>query len=121
MELGIKRRYTRPYRPQANGKVERFWRTLNEDLLHETTFESVEELKEELWSTCSTTTPRDPTRLGGQDSPPNPRKSVNELADTYNSERSEESKILATWGTLRSNGLPLGRDLPPKTGPVIDS
>ena len=48
MELGIKHRYTRPYRPQTNGKVERFWRTLNEDLLEETTFESVEELKNEL-------------------------------------------------------------------------
>ena len=48
MELGIKHRYTRPYRPQTNGKVERFWRTLNEDLLEETTFESVSELKDEL-------------------------------------------------------------------------
>ena len=48
MELGIKHRYTRPYRPQTNGKVERFWRTLNEDLLDGTTFESVEELKDEL-------------------------------------------------------------------------
>ena len=48
MELGIKHRYTRPYRPQTNGKVERFWRTLNEDLLEETTFESVEELRDEL-------------------------------------------------------------------------
>ena len=48
MELGIKHRYTRPYRPQTNGKVERFWRTLNEDLLEDTTFESVEELKDEL-------------------------------------------------------------------------
>lgn len=47
-ELGIKHRYTRPYRPQTNGKVERFWRTLNEDLLEDTTFESVEELKDEL-------------------------------------------------------------------------
>ena len=47
-ELGIKHRYTRPYRLQTNGKVERFWRTLNEDLLEETTFESLEELKEEL-------------------------------------------------------------------------
>ncbi len=28
IELGIKHRYTRPYRPQTNGKVERFWRTL---------------------------------------------------------------------------------------------
>ena len=47
-ELGIKHLYTRPYRPQTNGKVERFWRTLNEDLLEDTTFESVEELKQEL-------------------------------------------------------------------------
>lgn len=48
MELGIKHRYTRPYRPQTNGKVERFWRTIEDDLLHETTFESLDELKEEL-------------------------------------------------------------------------
>ena len=47
-ELGIKHRYTRPYRPQTNGKVERFWRTLNEDLIEGTTFESVDELKDEL-------------------------------------------------------------------------
>ena len=48
MELGIKHRYTKPYRPQTNGKIERFWRTLNEDLLEGTTFESISELKEEL-------------------------------------------------------------------------
>ena len=47
-ELGIKHRYTRPYRPQTNGKIERFWRTLNEDLLEGTTFESVAELRDEL-------------------------------------------------------------------------
>ena len=47
-ELGIKHRYTRPYRPQTNGKIERFWRTLNEDLLEGTTFESVAELQNEL-------------------------------------------------------------------------
>ena len=47
MELGIKHRYTRPYRPQTNGKVERFWRTLKEELLNETDFYSIEELKEE--------------------------------------------------------------------------
>lgn len=35
-ELGIKHRYTRPYRPQTNGKVERFWRTLEDDLLRGT-------------------------------------------------------------------------------------
>lgn len=48
MELGIKHRYTRPYRPQTNGKAERFWRTLEDDLLRETTFDSLDELKEEL-------------------------------------------------------------------------
>ena len=47
-ELGIKHRYTRPYRPQTNGKIERFWRTLNEDLLEGTTFDSVAELQNEL-------------------------------------------------------------------------
>ena len=46
--MGITHRYARPYRPQTNGKVERFWRTLHEDLLEGTTFESVAELKEEL-------------------------------------------------------------------------
>ncbi|MBS1530726.1 MAG: transposase family protein [Bacteroidetes bacterium] len=48
IEVGIKRRYTRPYRPQTNGKVERFWRTLQEDLIHETDFDSLEELQNEL-------------------------------------------------------------------------
>ena len=31
LELGIKHRYTRPYRPQTNGKIERFWRTIDDD------------------------------------------------------------------------------------------
>ena len=48
MELGIKHRYTRPYRPQTNGKVERFWRTLEDDLIRDTHFDSLDELKEEL-------------------------------------------------------------------------
>jgi hypothetical protein len=49
MELGVKHRYTRPYRPQTNGKVERFWRTLNEDLIEGTFFESIEHFKDELY------------------------------------------------------------------------
>lgn len=48
MEIGIKHRYIRPYRPQTNGKVERFWRTIEEDLFEETYFESLDQLKEEL-------------------------------------------------------------------------
>ena len=48
MELGIKHRYIRPYRPQTNGKVERFWRTLEEDMLEDVTFNSPDHLKDEL-------------------------------------------------------------------------
>lgn len=48
LELGIKHRYTRPYRPQTNGKIERFWRTLNDDLIEGTTFENLTEFQDEL-------------------------------------------------------------------------
>jgi transposase InsO family protein len=48
IETGIKRRYMQPYRPQTNGKVERFWGTLKEDLIEETDFDSLEELEDEL-------------------------------------------------------------------------
>ena len=48
IEMGIKHRYTRPYRPQTNGKAERFWRTIEEDLFYETIFDSVEQIKDEL-------------------------------------------------------------------------
>ncbi len=48
IEMDIKHRYTRPYRPQTNGKVERFWRSLNEDLIEGTVFESYDEFVKEL-------------------------------------------------------------------------
>jgi hypothetical protein len=47
-EMGVKHRYIQPYRPQTNGKVERFWRTMEEDLIIDTDFDSIEELKEQL-------------------------------------------------------------------------
>lgn len=47
-ETNIKHRYTKPMRPQTNGKIERFWKTLEEDLIHETTFDSLEEFIDEL-------------------------------------------------------------------------
>ena len=49
IELGIKHRYIKPYRPQTNGKVERFWRTINEDLIEGTYFESIDHFKDELF------------------------------------------------------------------------
>lgn len=48
IEMGVKHCYIQPYRPQTNGKVERFWRTMEEDLIINTDFDSIEELKEEL-------------------------------------------------------------------------
>lgn len=48
IEMEITHRYTRAYRPQTNGKIERFWKTLHYDLIDETDFDSVEELKDEL-------------------------------------------------------------------------
>lgn len=48
IELEIKHRYTKVYRPQTNGKIERFWRTLEEDMLEDTMYDTVDALKEEL-------------------------------------------------------------------------
>lgn len=48
IEMQIKHRYIRPYRPQTNGKIERFWKTIEEDLLQGTYFESYEHLQKEL-------------------------------------------------------------------------
>ena len=48
MEMSLQHRYTQPYRPQANGKIERFWKTLNEDFLEEACYENKEDLQKEL-------------------------------------------------------------------------
>jgi hypothetical protein len=48
MEMRIKHLYTKPYRPQTNGKIERFWKTLNEDFIEDALFESLEDLKNEM-------------------------------------------------------------------------
>ena len=48
MEGEINHRYIRPYRSQTNGKIERFWKTIEDDLLSEMCFESFEHLQQEL-------------------------------------------------------------------------
>ena len=48
VEMGIKQRHTRPYRPQTNGKIERFWRTIQDDLLEGMVFDSKQHLIDEL-------------------------------------------------------------------------
>lgn len=48
IETDIKHRYTRPYRPQTNGKIERFWKTIESELLEDMVFDSIEHLQDEL-------------------------------------------------------------------------
>lgn len=43
MEMQMKHLYTKPYRPQTNGKIERFWKTLKEDLLEDSLFQDKED------------------------------------------------------------------------------
>ena len=47
-EYGIVHLLTKVKHPQTNGKIERFWRTIEEDFVEETVFESRGELDEEL-------------------------------------------------------------------------
>lgn len=47
-EMGIKHRNTQPYHPQTNGKIERFWKTMHEDLIEDADFASLQQLKNEL-------------------------------------------------------------------------
>jgi len=48
MEMQMKHIYTKPYRPQTNGKIERFWKTLKEDFIQDALYQDLDDLKEEL-------------------------------------------------------------------------
>ena len=47
-EMEMKHHYTKPYRPQTNGKIERFWKTLKEDFTEDSLFNDKQDLKDEL-------------------------------------------------------------------------
>lgn len=47
-EMEINHKYTKPYRPQTNGKIERFWKTLKEDFAEGSLFNDKEDLMNEL-------------------------------------------------------------------------
>jgi transposase InsO family protein len=47
-ELAGKHRYTGPYRPQTDGKTERFRKALKEDFIEEALYEDMDDLKNEL-------------------------------------------------------------------------
>lgn len=44
--FSIKHRRTKPYRPQTNGKIERFWRTFDDEVINGAVFNSLDELKD---------------------------------------------------------------------------
>jgi transposase InsO family protein len=46
--LNVKHRHTKAYRPQTNGKIERFWKTLDLEFFEGRTFKSIEGLRTEL-------------------------------------------------------------------------
>ena len=48
IEMRMKHLYTKPYQPQPNGKIERFWKTLKEDFLEDAQYNDLSDLKEEL-------------------------------------------------------------------------
>jgi hypothetical protein len=46
MHFAIKHRRTKPYRPQTNGKIERFWKTFDEEVIEGSVFNTLDELKD---------------------------------------------------------------------------
>ena len=50
--LSVKHRYTKPARPQTNGKIERFWKTIEDELLSGETFETMDEFKHYIKGYC---------------------------------------------------------------------
>ena len=48
LHFAIKHRKTQPYRPQTNGKIERFWRSFDDEVIEGAEYNSLEQLKDSL-------------------------------------------------------------------------
>jgi hypothetical protein len=46
LHFAIKHRKTKPYRPQTNGKIERFWRTFDDEVIEGSMFNTLDDLKD---------------------------------------------------------------------------
>lgn len=46
LHFAITHRRTKPYRPQTNGKIERFWRTFDDEVIEGAEYETLDELKD---------------------------------------------------------------------------
>ncbi|ETI00841.1 transposase, IS481 family [Bordetella pertussis STO1-CHOM-0012] len=64
-ELGIKHRFTRPYRPQTNGKAERFIQSALREWAYAHTYQNSQHRADAMKSGYTTTTGIDPTKASG--------------------------------------------------------
>ena len=46
IHFDIKHRRTKPYRPQTNWKIERFWRRFDDEVIEGAEYETLDELKD---------------------------------------------------------------------------
>ena len=79
-DTGAVHKRTRPYRPQTNGKIERFHRTLLEEWAYIRDSTSQHERRVAYDGSCATTITTEPTALS--DGPHQPQSSETTCADT---------------------------------------
>lgn len=48
--LGIQHKKTKPYHPQTNGKIERFWKTIEEELLQDKIYKDITQFQEDIFN-----------------------------------------------------------------------
>jgi hypothetical protein len=113
IELGIKHRYTRPYRPQTNGKIERFWRTLDDDVIEGATFDNLDHFANELFEYLIYYNNHRPHQaLSGQTPKSfgldqNPTRSISELVNMHTT--MTKAQLSASRNASSGNSVPRPR------------